>query len=57
MARKKVVPIIKRRHKAAVKIQSHVRGYFVRKSVHRRQSRENDSAIKIQKGKYVELAD
>ena len=50
--RKKVVPIIRHRHKAAVKIQSHVRGYFARKSVHQQQSKEHSSAIMIQKGKY-----
>ena len=51
IARKKVLPQIKQRRKAAVKIQSRIRGHLVRQDVNRRKGKENQSAIMIQKGK------
>ena len=50
ITRKKVVPVIRHRHEAAVKIQSHVRGHFVRKTVRQQQSKDHNSAVVIQKG-------
>ena len=50
MARKEVIPQIRQRREAALKIQSSVRGHLVRKDVSSKQSNENKSAILIQKG-------
>ena len=51
IARKEVIPQIRQRREAALKIQSRVRGHLVRKDVSRKKSKENQSAIMIQKGK------
>ena len=50
IARKEVIPQIRQRREAALKIQSRVRGHLVRKDVGRKRSKENQSAIMIQKG-------
>ena len=50
IVRKEVIPQIRQRREAALKIQSRVRGHLVRKDVSHKRSKENQSAIMIQKG-------